>query len=116
MKFARNLVKMQPLQDWQFVANDRLLPHCAKLGNWTTAYFECYLRHVTLPGNAPVGTCKMGAIGDPTAVVDPQLRVRGLKGIRVADASVIPTSTSGGSRWVTVASAGMPLPLSAMQV
>ena len=95
MKFARNLVKMGPLQDWDFVVSDRLIPQCSKFGNWTTAYFECYLRHITLPGNAPVGTCKMGSIGDPTTVVDPQLRVRGLKGIRVADASIIPASMSG---------------------
>ena len=95
MKFARNLVKMGPLQDWDFVVSDRLIPQCSKFGNWTTAYFECYLRHITLPGNAPVGTCKMGSIGDPTTVVDPQLRVRGLKGIRVADASIIPAPMSG---------------------
>ena len=41
----------------------------------------------------PVGTCKMG--GDLMAVVDPSLRVRGLDGLRVADASVMPTITRG---------------------
>jgi choline dehydrogenase len=43
----------------------------------------------------PCGTCRMGAAADPQAVVDPQLRVIGLEGIRVADTSVFPSITNG---------------------
>jgi choline dehydrogenase len=43
----------------------------------------------------PVGTCKMGS--DPMAVVDDQLRVHGMEGLRIADASIMPTLTSGNT-------------------
>jgi len=50
----------------------------------------------------PVGTCAMGRADDPRAVTDAELRVRGIDGLRVIDASVMPTITSGNTNAPTI--------------
>jgi choline dehydrogenase-like flavoprotein len=50
----------------------------------------------------PVGTARMGPDGDPGAVTDAQLRLRGIAGLRIADASVMPTITSGNTNSPTI--------------
>ncbi len=54
-----------------------------------------WVRHNAETTYHPVGTCKMGS--DPMAVVDEELRVHGIEGLRVADASIMPTLTSGNT-------------------
>jgi choline dehydrogenase len=54
-----------------------------------------YIRRRTWTAFHQAGTCRMGV--DADAVVDPQLRVRGVEGLRVADASIMPTVTSGNT-------------------
>lgn len=51
-------------------------------------------------GYHPIGTCRMGT--DKLAVVDPELRVRGIDGLRAVDASVLPRLPRGHTNWPTV--------------
>ncbi|XP_062583604.1 L-sorbose 1-dehydrogenase-like [Saccostrea cucullata] len=57
------------------------------------AYWDCYIRHFMEPGHNAVSTNKMGSVNDGSTVVGPDLKVKGVSGLRVADASVIPEIT-----------------------
>ncbi|MGH8434871.1 MAG: choline dehydrogenase [Pseudomonas sp.] len=63
---------------------------------------DAWARRVTETGYHASGTCKMGPSDDPEAVVDPQLRVHGLQGLRVVDASIMPIIVSGNTNAPTV--------------
>jgi choline dehydrogenase len=58
---------------------------------------EAYVRQHTSTTYHPVGTCKMGPATDPMAVVDAHLKVHGIDGLRVADASIIPDIIGGNT-------------------
>jgi choline dehydrogenase len=61
----------------------------------TADELERYVRRTAITYHHQVGTCKMGR--DEMAVVDPRLRVHGIDGLRVADASVMPAVTTGNT-------------------
>ncbi|XP_047475749.1 glucose dehydrogenase [FAD, quinone]-like [Penaeus chinensis] len=75
----------------------RPMPGCEYATPWTDEYWECLARSYTSTIYHPVGTCKMGPYWDPEAVVDPELKVYGISGLRVADASIMPTLVSGNT-------------------
>ncbi len=91
LKLARRIVAQAPLARFQpqehspgtAATSDEALLEAAK-GLSTTIFH-------------PVGTAKMGVDDDPTAVLDERLRVRGVRGLRVIDASVMPAITSGNT-------------------
>ncbi len=66
----------------------------------SVAQLEAYVHETGGVTQHPVGTCKMGV--DAEAVVDPQLRVRGIEGLRVADASIMPTVPGGNTNAPTI--------------
>jgi len=73
-------------------------PVCAKHHRpFTDNYWECIIRHNTYTIYHDVGTCRMGPISDPWSVVDHELKVYGVSGLRVADASIMPTLTTGNT-------------------
>jgi choline dehydrogenase/4-pyridoxate dehydrogenase len=56
---------------------------------------DAFMRATTITVHHPLGACRMGPASDPDAVLDSELKVRGVEGLRVVDASVIPEMVSG---------------------
>lgn len=74
------------------------IPECNAINDHSSdKYYECIVRNIVSTLFHPVGTAKMGPASNPTAVVDPRLRVHGIKGLRVADASIMPNITSANT-------------------
>lgn len=80
------------------------VPPQACIGHlWGTYdYFACLLMQYTSTIYHPVGTCKMGPKYDKDAVVDPRLRVYGVKNLRVVDSSIMPLITRGNTNAPTI--------------
>ncbi|SEC08216.1 GMC family oxidoreductase [Streptomyces melanosporofaciens] len=85
IRVAREIAKTEPLASW---LKREVCP-----GPEITSDEEIseYARKVAHTVYHPAGTCRMGAPSDQLAVVGPDLRIRGLNGVRIADASVFPT-------------------------
>lgn len=81
---------------------DKVFPGCESYTPWTDDYWGCFIRHYSLTIYHPAGTCKMGPSTDADAVVDPQLRVYGIQGLRVVDCSIMPYVVSGNTNAPTV--------------
>ena len=73
------------------------LSFCSQHEFRTDAYWECFVRHMAITVYHHTSACKMGAESDPSAVVDPLLRVKGIKGLRVVDACILPNVTAGNT-------------------
>ncbi|KAG6461247.1 glucose dehydrogenase [FAD, quinone] [Manduca sexta] len=73
------------------------LEACKNFDKNSDEFLECIAREITFSLYHPTSTVKMGADGDPTSVVDTQLRVRNVTGLRVMDASIMPSVIRGNT-------------------
>lgn len=69
-------------------------PRCTRFEFNSDEYWECAVRTLTATLHHQIATCRMGPPDDPLSVVDPELRVYGIKDLRVVDTSIIPRTTS----------------------
>ncbi|RXG57913.1 Glucose dehydrogenase [FAD, quinone] [Armadillidium vulgare] len=78
------------------------IPLCPRALPPSDEYFECLMRYNTEIGYHACGTAKMGPKSDPKAIVDPELRIRGISNLRVVDASIMPKVVSGNINAPTI--------------
>ncbi|XP_033761494.1 uncharacterized GMC-type oxidoreductase Mb1310-like [Pecten maximus] len=72
---------------------DQPFQECNQFIYNTTDYWECYIRYFAIANFHGTGTVKMGGVKDNSAVLDPELRVKGIHGLRVVGSSVMPEPT-----------------------
>jgi choline dehydrogenase len=94
LRLCMEIAQTEPLSDW--VARPYLCP-----ASTSDEDVAAHVRARAQTAYHPVGTCKMGV--DELAVVDPQLRVRGVEGLRLVDASIMPTIPRGNINAPTIA-------------
>ncbi|MGP4669599.1 GMC family oxidoreductase [Agrobacterium pusense] len=99
-RFARQVLAASPMRD---LIDKEIFPGAEVTSDEAIA---AHCKRTVKTGYHPVGTCKMGHDGDPDAVLDTKLNVRGTRGLRVIDASLMPAIVSGNTNAAVLAAAG----------
>ena len=106
MKFCVKIGFTPAYQKFNAKIYETVYPGCEQyLPLYSDEYLACMLRTYTQTIYHPAGTCKMGNPLDPTTVVDPELKVKGVHGLRVVDASIMPLIISGNTNAGVIAMA-----------
>lgn len=82
--------------------SDGGVQQCQDMKKWTRRHIKCLIKYASFCNQHYVGTCKMGSRDDHMAVVSHDLKVRGVQGLRVVDASVIPQVVRSSTNFVTI--------------
>lgn len=96
IEFMSNLTKTDAMKSINAKINEIQIEECK--GFPSREYWKCIIRYFTIGGYHQSGTCKMGPVTDQDAVIDPRLRVYGVKNIRVADLSITPQIVSANTQ------------------
>jgi len=99
-RFARTVLAAAPMRD---LIDKEIFPGADVVSEEAIA---AHCKRTVKTGYHPVGTCKMGRDSDPEAVLDLDLKIRGTRGLRVVDASLMPTIVSGNTNAAVLAAAG----------
>ncbi|KAL4711804.1 hypothetical protein ACJJTC_005973 [Scirpophaga incertulas] len=94
IRFIQALAETEPFQRLGARLHKANYTTCQGLKFNSDEYWECALRTLTATLHHQIATCRMGPRSDPLAVVDPELRVHGIRRLRVVDSSVIPRTIS----------------------
>ncbi|CAG5044447.1 unnamed protein product [Parnassius apollo] len=94
IRYIQKLIDTPPFQKYGAKLSTKKFPNCEQPVFDSDAYWECAIRTMTATLHHQISTCKMGPASDQRAVVDPELKVYGIKNLRVIDSSVIPKTTA----------------------
>ncbi|CAH2051931.1 unnamed protein product, partial [Iphiclides podalirius] len=97
IKIALKVANASPFKQFGSRLYMKPLPNCKQFQFMSDEYIECQVRTISMTIYHQCGTAKMGPSWDQKAVVDQRLRVYGVQGLRVIDASVMPTIVSGNT-------------------
>ncbi|XP_032526926.1 glucose dehydrogenase [FAD, quinone] [Danaus plexippus] len=97
IKIALKVANASPFKQFGSRLYMKPLPNCKQHKFMSDEYIECQVRSISMTIYHQCGTAKMGPSWDKGAVVDPRLRVFGIEGLRVIDASIMPTIVSGNT-------------------
>ncbi|XP_014608980.1 PREDICTED: glucose dehydrogenase [FAD, quinone]-like [Polistes canadensis] len=100
--FAKSLANTKTFQTNGITLRHYDIPNCRNTEPDSMEYWDCNLSNTAGTLFHPVGTAKMGPSNDPTAVVDPRLKVKGIQRLRVIDASIMPQIVSGNTNAPTM--------------